>query len=327
MRDVAISFLHQDQALAERIQDALAGQLDVFVYSRAQDELVATNGLETFRDVFRRDSRLVVVLYREPWGARGWTGVEARAIGDRFLNDGPGFLMFVQLESHADLPPWVPESDIRLRFDLYGFEGLLGAIKVRAQQSGASLRTQTAVERAALVQRDLELSKKRETFRHSPDGAQLARAEVALLFERLEGVFGEVQTNTSGLGIRFGRDIDSFAATTSAVSLSVSWNQRYGNSLDQSNLLLLTMLGPLRLPNEQGYYITKPIDIDEERYDPNLSASGVVWRGRDEQELSTSALAEHCAGVFLETIQKHGEGQFSNLRRRRRNPDDDFELL
>jgi hypothetical protein len=95
LHDVAISFLHRDQLLAERVRDALTGQLDVFVYSRAQDEVAATNGLETFREIFRRGSRLVVVLYREPWGVKGWTGVESRAIEDRFLQDGPGFLVFV----------------------------------------------------------------------------------------------------------------------------------------------------------------------------------------------------------------------------------------
>ena len=86
--DVAISFLHKDETLASAINARLSEQFNVFVYSKRQEELVGTNGLESFREAFLAESRLVVVLYREGWAKTPFTRVEEQAIKDRFLDDG-----------------------------------------------------------------------------------------------------------------------------------------------------------------------------------------------------------------------------------------------
>ena len=66
--DVAISFLSQDEQIGAAFRDRLSEGLKVFFYPRNQEQLAGTDGLETMRTPFLSDSRVVVVLYREPWG-------------------------------------------------------------------------------------------------------------------------------------------------------------------------------------------------------------------------------------------------------------------
>lgn len=100
--DVAISFLTTDEPLALELADNLTG-LEVFVYSKEQETIGGTDGLETFGHVFRDDSRIQAVLYRDGWGATPWTRVEAMAIRDKCLSDGFDNLVFVRLDD-SELP-------------------------------------------------------------------------------------------------------------------------------------------------------------------------------------------------------------------------------
>ena len=61
--DVAFSFLDQDEPLARELADLLT-PLTTFVYSEQQLAVAATDGVDTFSKVFRRDARIVVILYR-----------------------------------------------------------------------------------------------------------------------------------------------------------------------------------------------------------------------------------------------------------------------
>ncbi len=101
--DVAISFLHQDLGIATELHQRLIDGLRVFLYTREQKDLAGTDGTESFRAVFRSRSRLVVVLYRDGWGATPFTRVEYEAITDRFLKEGAEFLFFVNFLPPA---PW-----------------------------------------------------------------------------------------------------------------------------------------------------------------------------------------------------------------------------
>jgi hypothetical protein len=122
--DVAISFLHKDEPLALQIHSKLSESLDVFVYPKKQEQLAGTDGLESFRQVFRADSRMVVVLYRDGWGQTPWTRVEEAAIKDRFLEQGWEWLLFVMLDDFSTPPVWLPKAEIRLNYSQYGLDQL-----------------------------------------------------------------------------------------------------------------------------------------------------------------------------------------------------------
>ena len=145
--DVAISFLRRDEPLALELESKLSANLKVFVYSKKQDQSAGTDGMESFREVFRSESRLNVVLFRTGWGETRFTRVELAAIKDRCFAEGWDGL-FVMLESGQQPPPWLPEMNIRLDYSLYGLDQLIGAIKTRVQKLGGLLHKEDAVTRA-----------------------------------------------------------------------------------------------------------------------------------------------------------------------------------
>jgi len=110
--DVAFSFLKGDEPAAVNLADTLADRYKCFVYSKKQEELVGTDGQETFSTVFGERARCVVVLYRDGWGTTPWTRIEQTAIQNRALRDGWEFLLFIKLTPGATMPKWLPHSYI-----------------------------------------------------------------------------------------------------------------------------------------------------------------------------------------------------------------------
>src|SRR5437763_1740979 len=78
--DVAISFVNSDLGFATELRVGLSDGLRVFLYTDRQEDVAGTDGLESFRAVFRHRSRLVVIVHRSGWGETPWTRVECEAI-------------------------------------------------------------------------------------------------------------------------------------------------------------------------------------------------------------------------------------------------------
>jgi hypothetical protein len=186
--DVAISFLHRDEPLALELESKLSANLKVFVYSKQQEQLAGTDGMESFREVFREQSRLNVVLYRAGWGETRFTRVELTAVKDRCFNEGWDSLLFVMLEPNKP-PAWVPEENIRLDFSLYGLDQLLGAIKTRVQKLGGTLRKEDVITRAKRAETDMAARAQRELML-TQQGATAAQQE-------RETLLSDYCTNTS----------------------------------------------------------------------------------------------------------------------------------
>lgn len=150
--DVAVSFLRSDLDLALELRGRLEPQLRAFVYSREQESVAATDGLESFREVFRERARISVVLFRKNWGNTPWTGVEEIAIKDRCLATKYRSLVLVALDD-TESPQWVPDGYIHFDHKTYPVEQLVGVIKARAQTLGAKLRESSLAEQAVAIKR------------------------------------------------------------------------------------------------------------------------------------------------------------------------------
>jgi len=75
-----------------------------YLFTQRQEQLAGTDGLESFRQAFFSQSRLVVVLYHDGWGKTRWTAVEELAIKERMFNGGWKPLLFVMLDKRSTYP-------------------------------------------------------------------------------------------------------------------------------------------------------------------------------------------------------------------------------
>lgn len=256
--DVAISFASRDEAVALALRDALQPPYQVFVYSKAQEQLVGRDGIEAFRSVFRERATLVVVLYGTPWGETPWTRVEKTAIEEFALETGWDHLLFVRLRSEDPVPKWVPKPHLHLDMARFGLPDLAGAIKLRVAELGTEARAVSPAERAAAQERRRQFDAETvELLRNRPgtyEGAlhdllEALKLEAAAVAQSTGWVVG---AGPAGLG--------GFAITAQRQSLQIISKRRYLNSVDDTYLEVLEFDGPLTIaePGKQYWTIDEP---------------------------------------------------------------------
>ena len=227
--DVAFSFRARDLPLAEQLRGRLA-PLNCFVYAGSQDVVAATDGMDTFRGVFKEQSKLNVVLFRDGWGSTPWTGIEEIAIKDSCLNNKFGNLVFARLDN-ANVPDWLPDTHQLFDLTLYSLDELVGVIKSRAQARGAIIRTETGIEKARRLA-DVERTAREE--RQYLDSAVAVRAALNSLADiksALAQQAGEASKTHPELAFRFGSgNPSSFDFIFAGIRIRVDFNH-FSNSV------------------------------------------------------------------------------------------------
>jgi hypothetical protein len=271
---VAISFLAGDEPTAAEIYSKLNDGLDVFFFPRSQEELAGTDGLESMRAPFL-DARVVVVLFRTPWGETPWTRVEQTAITDRALKQGWDSLLFVMLDSTSPVPKWLPDTRIRFNMETYGIEQAVGAIKFRVEQMGGQISKPSPIARAKRVKEELSLKEDRDRlFRDQSWIQETVKPSVEALMKNLDDEAQRI-TDKTGLRVECGYE-PCFAGFRGVlrygrVTLQVLWFQEYVNIIDDVKLELTEYNGRVHLQRERMIYVREPSVMSRRAYRPALN--------------------------------------------------------
>jgi hypothetical protein len=304
--DVAISFLAADEPLALQVRDALA-PLSVFVYSKAQEEVAGTEGVETFREVFRHRAQVSLVLFRPHWGQTKWTRVEETAIRDHCLDAGWDHMMFVRLTRDGEIPKWVPDSYIYLDFSSFGLSDLVGAVKVKCAKLGVELRPPTAADRAKLIATQEKF--KQDTRDLMRSGPRPFHDAALGLFAALEESLAEIAKGTGWEIACSNRAHMHFVARTGGISIQLYAQDLYANTCDGAFLMFRVFSGTLLTPAEEGKFMTfdKPqVRSSKELKLTRVPEYGWCWEygGR---VLSTEAAATLVIEDFVSAREREGK--------------------
>lgn len=255
--DVAISFLHQDEALARTIAERLA-PLRVFVYSKSQEEVAGRDGVEAFREIFRHRCKVAMVLYRRGWGETKWTAVEEIAIRDHCLEKRFEPLMFVRLDEQGERPKWVPDSYLYLDYEAFGIDDLIGATKAKCASLGIKLEAPTAADKAMRLARAERFAGETEELkRASPNPFREAQAAIN---ESLR-LSAEALRQGSGWDVAFGFDGRETVIRVEGITVQLLSREVYVNSCREGQFLIRLFEGTLATPEESsrgGYAIFQP---------------------------------------------------------------------
>jgi len=304
--DVAISFLSADEPVAAALYSKLSEGLDVFFYPRSQEELAGTNGMETMRAPFLGDSRVVVVLYREPWGETPWTRVEQTAITDGCLKHGWRRLFFIMLDKASAPPKWLPTTDVRFNYADYGPEQAVGAIKARVQEAGGVIAPLTALKRAELSRQETQFLKDKEWLQ-SPYGRDLVTPAALELFIKIKEISAEIHASGHA-SIEFASDARR-CHLRNKVSLQLTYDARA-----EPKLVVHGFSKRLGMGTEHLIYLDgEPRMLREATFLPDLTrAREQGWSEERQQSkfLSTEALADKIVSCFIDLDARAERGEF-----------------
>jgi hypothetical protein len=312
--DVAISFLVRDQATAKAIADQLEGAgLNVFFFPHKQEELAGTNGMETMRAPFL-EARVNVVLFREAWGKTPWTRVEDAAVKDRCFKGGWASLIFVEMEK-AKIPDWLPGSHIRFIFQDYGLDQLVGAIKMRVQEHGGTIRPLDALARAKQVKEEADYLRDRSGL--MCDGAFIHGVHETIRATLVQvGELANKLRTEHGMDVEFGSHDRVGVLRTGFVSVGIGWTQPIFTMVGdyekhECHLRVSEFSGLLALPRENPLYLERPKLLKESRFKVDVARDrSLEWRVAGKNEVvPPSQLADRIMQIFLDLVSRANQGK------------------
>ena len=298
--DIAFSFLAEDEPLAQELSDALQDRLEVFIYSKKQEELAGTDGEETFNRVFGCEARTVAVLYRENWGETPWTRIEKTAIRNRAFEKGYDFVTFIPLEKPALMPEWLPKTRIWLDLERWGVKGATVVLERKAQEAGATPRTETAVQLAQRIQRQDERERRKQSILQSPKGFALARDDLKILFTRLDELAEEISSAFNPAEPRIDGGEHGEEIFIDPAKLEI----RKEHKTDRARQFCLAQ--PYRLDSSDPYHLAVTWSQQWANSLQNSKLSVMIWRGTPYRKLVIEAVEESTFRYDLDAAETGG---------------------
>lgn len=298
--DVAISFLTQDEAVAKDLVTRLSPNLRVFVYFEEQRSLAGEHGPNAFRKVFRKESRVVAVLYRSSWGTTPYTRVEQTAIEERFLEEGDRFLLFVRMDNGTGMPTWAPETKIWLDFKAYGIDEVVGALKHRAEQAGAELHVESASERLRRSAEEAKLRKTRSEVLEKEGYTAFNREARTVLLE-CEKTLRDAAADRDAAGIQFTGEQQTL--TIRSLHASVIIEKFWEGRVVESRIVFRSWSGKVGFPGELRALAEPVRERKAKRFSFDYEPVAKSWRWHedgDRETFSSADLAEHMIKLFLD---------------------------
>jgi hypothetical protein len=295
--DVAFSFLKEDEGLANQLNELLSDRVSTFLYSKQQEKVAGTDGEKIFNDVFSKESRIVVVLFRKNWGKTPWTRIEETAIRNRAYEEGYDFVIFVPLEIKSRLPKYLPKTQIWIGLDRWGVKCAASVIEARIQLFGGKPKILTPKEIAARIKNDQIFEQKRKLFLESVEGLELAKSEAKKLFAELEKVKNEIKEGIEGFELGYSVQENSCFLNHGWFSIKCEFIHRYRDSLADSYLSLT-----LQASNRSGFD-SIIINKIEYHFDINKNNEYGWIKNKDRDSfVSSNQLVEEAIKILFDKI-------------------------
>jgi hypothetical protein len=305
--DVAISFVAADEPLAVQLRDSLQPPLRVFVYSKHQEQLAGRDGTEVFREVFRNQSKLVVVLHRPPWGDTPWTRVEEQAIKELCFEEGWEHLVFTKLDQ-SSVPKWVPKPHLYLDLTTFTLAELVGAIKARLVELGVELLQPTAAERALAQARRRKFDEETRDLLSRDPGVFVA--QLAELEQAIKAIAADISA-TAGYEMEtgIGAVIRGFVIHAQGQTLQLAARELYANTARDAYVQIAEYDRTMHVYSPAYHYFYTEDQLQPARtrkmFVRRLESIGWCWE-LDGRVHPTAAAAEAIANLLLDRIDSQG---------------------
>ena len=197
--EIAISFLSEDEGLAEQIMSETNSRYSTFIYSKKQEKLVGHDGEEILNRVFGQEARFVVILFRGNWGKTPWTRIEETAIRNRAFEKGYDFNLLVVLDIKSKIPEYFPKNRVWFDYERFGTEGLLAVIGQKVVELGSEAKPDTSEDRILKKYKEVEFQKYRSQYLKSQKSIQDANREFETIWNVTQEMIENIKINNNCL--------------------------------------------------------------------------------------------------------------------------------
>jgi hypothetical protein len=310
--DVAFSFLARDEGTALALIDEVKDRVKCFIYSKEQKDLAGKAGDEAFGNVFGRQARVVVILYRKEWGTTPWTRVEETAIKNRGLEEGYDFTLLIPMEEKLETPIWFPKNRLWFGLETYGLKAAAGVIEARVVEQDGTVRELSTADKLNRILEDNAKAIERERFLSS-EGYRVSNTEYLKVLELFRTELETVRALSPELNVRL---IDRSDSMGNALQVIAQNRQLTINSSTNKNLAPLNVaMWRGKWPWLDGQVMdTKPVILKQWPYIFTLDAhSRYGWQSSTSNafKLTTEVVGEVLIAFVKSAIDSKGE--HSNL--------------
>ncbi len=245
-------------------------------------------------DVFGKQSRSVVVLFRNKWGTTPWTKIEEKAIRNRAIEEGYNFLLFIPLDDPPKIPKYLLKAQIWTGLVQWGIKGAATAIEELTQSLVGKLREESQINIAAKIKRDPQFEIERSRFLESVNGFEIAILELKKLFFELKSLKNKIEKSYKDFSIGFQQKDRNCTVNYGGFSIRFYLQQANSNSLMDSYLYFELQ--------KQGISSNEPqiLAIEEFHFEVNKPGEyGWIKDVDSDSFISSKKLAVKCMKLLL----------------------------
>ncbi|MFC0776366.1 hypothetical protein [Terrimonas alba] len=297
--EVAFSFLQRDEQIAYQINDLIQDRIEAFIYSKKQEELGGTDGEKKFNEVFYKECRIVVLLYRNGWGATPWTRIEETAIRNRAFELGWDFLLLVNLDKTSTLPAWIPKTYIWFDFERWKSEGLAPVIEQKVKETGGNVRPESIEDKANRFKRLKNAVREREKFFYNGNAIAESDNEVKKIIALMKEAKSTLEDPETYFTLNFSeRREEMYEFGHDSHYLCFNWHRGFYELKDRK--LVVTIYEKL------GHYGInegeKRFKQVEYKFDRDLNENN-IWTS-NKKNYSSEDLVKEWIGSYLEVLSQ-----------------------
>ena len=292
--DIAFAFLEKDEPLVNQINNLLKDKFKTFLNSKKQEYKDDLEREMLLLDVFKKQSRCVIIFYRNKWGTTPYTAIEEKAVRTRISEEGNDNLLVISLDNPPVVPKYLSKTQIWTELAQAGINGTAAFIEEQVKALGGGLSEELPLDVGIEIKKEPRFEVESSKFLESVSGLEIAVIELKKLFSALEIEKNKITESDKGISLTFKRDEKNCVIHYGEFSI------RFYLQTEKSNLLLDS---PLYFEMQKQDNTSNGLNIlAVEEYHFELKKVGVYgWIKRAETDsfISSKQLAEDSIKLLL----------------------------
>ena len=292
--DIAFAFLEKDEPLVNQINNLLKDKFKTFLNSKKQEYKDDLEREMLLLDVFKKQSRCVIIFYRNKWGTTPYTAIEEKAVRTRISEEGNDNLLVISLDNPPVVPKYLSKTQIWTELAQAGINGTAAFIEEQVKALGGGLSEELPLDVGIEIKKEPRFEVESSKFLESVSGLEIAVIELKKLFSALEIEKNKITESDKSISLTFKRDEKNCVIHYGEFSI------RFYLQTEKSNLL---MDSPLYFEMQKQDITSSGLNIlAVEEYHFELKKVGVYgWiKGADSDSfISSKQLAEDSIKLLL----------------------------